>query len=74
MLILETTDSLRTILNAVQSGVVLIDARTHEIVEVNPAAAAMIGAAPPDVVGRVCHAFICPALKGVCSSNGKSRQ
>jgi PAS domain-containing protein len=35
-------------------------------VDVNPAAAKMIGAAPEQIIGRVCHQFICPAEQGKC--------
>jgi two-component system, sensor histidine kinase and response regulator len=54
------------ILGSVQSGVLVIDIETHEIVDVNPAATAMIGATPEEMVGSVCHQFICPAEKGAC--------
>jgi len=61
------------ILNSVQSGVLVVDVETHEIVEVNPAAAAMIGAAPEEIVGRVCHQFICPGEKGACPITDKGQ-
>ncbi len=57
---------LKTILDTVQAGIVIVDAQTHEIVEANPAALRMIGAAEGEVVGRVCHKFICPAEVGHC--------
>ena len=55
-----------TILKAIQSGVFVIDARTYEIIEANPAALAMIGAEQEEVLGRVCHSFICPRDRGAC--------
>jgi PAS domain S-box-containing protein len=33
---------------------------------VNPAAAAMIGAPKEEIIGRVCHRFICPMEEGHC--------
>jgi PAS domain-containing protein len=52
--------------DTVQAGFLVIDAETHVISEVNPAAAKMIGRLPAEIVGRVCHRFICPAEKGHC--------
>ena len=59
------------ILNAVQSGVMVIDAKTHEIIEVNPAAARMIEATEKEIVGKICHDFICPAKEGECPISDK---
>ena len=61
------------ILHAVQSGVLVIDIETHEIVEANPAAAAMIGVPSQEMVGSVCHQFICPAEKGACPITDKGQ-
>jgi len=54
------------ILLSIQSGVLVIDAETHKIIEVNPAAAEMFGAKRKNVIGNVCHKYICPAQKGSC--------
>jgi PAS domain S-box-containing protein len=57
---------LKTMFNTVQTGIVIIDATDHTIVDANPAALHMIGADRNDVVGHVCHRFICPAQEGNC--------
>ena len=57
---------LQTILNAMPAGIVIVDVKTHEIVEANPAALQMIGTKREDVVGRVCHEFIRPAKVEHC--------
>jgi PAS domain S-box-containing protein len=57
---------LKTIFNLVQTGLVIIDPETHVIVDVNPAAAGMIGTAREQIVGNTCHRFICPAEQGKC--------
>ncbi|MFQ6099769.1 MAG: GAF domain-containing protein [Anaerolineae bacterium] len=62
----ESEERLRTLLDSTPSGIVVIDAQTHEIVDVNPAAIEMIGAPPEQVIGSVCHHYICPAEKGRC--------
>ncbi|MGA9086377.1 MAG: ATP-binding protein [Methanoregula sp.] len=57
---------LKTIFNFVQTGLVVLNADTHEIIDVNPRAVDMIGAAREQIIGAVCHQFICPAQKGKC--------
>ncbi len=64
--LLESEDRLKTVLDSIQSGVVVIDAQTHEIVSANRVAVEMIGCPAEDIVGSVCHQFICPAEKGAC--------
>ena len=62
----ENRDYLHQIYASVQSGIVVIDAKTHEIVDLNPAAAEMIGTTRDRIVNRVCHRCICPAEEGKC--------
>lgn len=62
----EDEERLRTILDHLQAGIVVIDEETHEIVDVNPMAAKMIGLPKEEIIGRVCHKFICPAEVGKC--------
>ena len=62
----ESEKYLVEILNSVLTGVVIIDEKTHEIVDANPNALEKIGASKEHVIGKVCHCFICPAEKGKC--------
>ncbi len=55
-----------TILSVVQSGVLLVDAVTHEIVEANPAALKMSGFTHEEIVGHRCHSLICSHQEGAC--------
>lgn len=57
---------LKTILDTMPNGVMIIDSESHRIVEVNPLAQELIGAPWDEIVGKVCHWFICPAVKGAC--------
>ena len=54
------------IFESVQAGIVLIDAETHIIIDLNGAAEKMIGLPKKKIVGHVCHQFICPAHEGEC--------
>ena len=62
----ESEERLKTILDLIQTGILLIDAETHVIVDVNPVAIELIGIPKEKIVGRVCHKFICPAEEGEC--------
>jgi PAS domain S-box-containing protein len=62
----ESEQRLQTILDAVQTGVIVVDEETHEVLEINPAAHAMIGAPLGEVLGRICHQYLCPAERERC--------
>jgi PAS domain S-box-containing protein len=62
----ESESRLRAILDNVQTGILIIEPDVHIIVDVNPAAAKLIGAPKEQIVGAVCHKYVCPADKGKC--------
>jgi PAS domain S-box-containing protein len=55
-----TKNYLETLLNSMLTGILVIDAKTHRVVDVNSTALSMIGLRKEEVVGRVCHKFVCP--------------
>ncbi|MCW4005892.1 MAG: PAS domain S-box protein [Candidatus Bathyarchaeota archaeon] len=52
--------------NLMYTGVVVIDAASHQIVDANKMALQIIGASKEAVLGKECHNFICPTQKGKC--------
>jgi two-component system, cell cycle sensor histidine kinase and response regulator CckA len=62
----EKEDRLRVIFESVQAGIVIIDPDTKAIVDVNPAAAKLIGLPREKICGAECHQFICPSERGNC--------
>ncbi len=62
----ESERSLQTILDNVQTGVLIINPETHVIVDANPVAVEMIGVPKEQIVGSVCHKFVCPREVGQC--------
>ena len=62
----ESRSRLRLILESVQVGVMIVDAQTRRIVDINPVGARMFGAPVTEIVGSVCHRFICPAEINQC--------
>ncbi len=59
-------EQFRAIFHNQQTGLIMVDATTHTIADANNAALSMIGASHDEVVGKVCHTFICPAEVGKC--------
>ncbi len=57
---------LGTIMDTVPAGIIIVDASAHRILDANPAALQMTGAAREEMVGRECHAYICPVERGRC--------
>ena len=57
---------LTAILDTLLLGAVIIDPQRHRIVYANAEAAALIGRPLEDMVGHVCHNFICPVAAGQC--------
>jgi PAS domain S-box-containing protein len=62
----ESEARLRTLIESIGAGVLVVDPVSHLIADVNPAAAGMIGAPRDQIVGKVCHRFICPVEEGNC--------
>jgi PAS domain-containing protein len=61
----DNEERLTTILGSIQAGVVIIEAKSHKIVEANATALRMTGVSGEDFVGHVCHQYVCPAEEGV---------
>lgn len=62
----ESEAILQTIINSMQVGVIVIEADSHRIVDANPYAVAIIGETREEIVGKVCHGYICAAEVGRC--------
>ncbi|MBZ5578095.1 MAG: response regulator [Acidobacteriia bacterium] len=62
----ENEQYLKTLLNLLPVGIITVDAANHRILDLNPAAAQLSGRTCEDVVGSICHGFICPAEYGRC--------
>lgn len=62
----EANDQLRIVLNSLQAGVLLINARTGLVEDANPAALAILRAERDDVVGSPCMGTICFAQDEYC--------
>jgi diguanylate cyclase (GGDEF)-like protein/PAS domain S-box-containing protein len=63
----ESESGLQTILDNVQTGVLIIDPETHVIVDANPVAAQLIGAHKEEIIGSECSRFICRPDHGKCA-------
>ena len=63
----ESESGLQTILDNVQTGVLIIDPETHVIVDANPVAVELIGAPKEEIIGSECSRFICRPEHGKCA-------
>jgi PAS domain S-box-containing protein len=62
----ESQKYLQTLLESVQAGIIVIDAETHVISDVNPAALNILKMKRDTLVNHSCHNNICPAETGKC--------
>lgn len=62
----ESKHRLDIILNSILTGVIIIDAQTHKIVDLNTLAAELIGLPKEEIIDKLCHRFVCPAEEGKC--------
>jgi signal transduction histidine kinase len=65
-IILGKGDLVKDILNSITMGIMIIDPKTHSIVDANTAAIKMIGVPRELLAGTICHQHICPAEIGKC--------
>ncbi len=62
----ESEENLRTILHSIPTGILIVDAATHRIVDVNDAAVSIYGGTRDDLISKVCHGLVCDKEKGQC--------
>lgn len=69
----ESEVRMKTILDCMHSGIMVIDAETHVITEINKQALQMIGARREDVIGSICNEVICASALVIVSIPIRSR-
>ncbi|MBU0716441.1 MAG: PAS domain S-box protein [Verrucomicrobia bacterium] len=62
----ESENQLKKVFDSVKTGIVVIDSSDLHILEINRTASEMIGLPRNEIVGKICHRFICPAEEGKC--------
>lgn len=62
----ESEERVKTILDSINTGILVINPEDRTIVDVNPVAARMIGLSREAITGRSCHTFICPQENQDC--------
>ncbi|MHC1574384.1 MAG: PAS domain S-box protein [Candidatus Methanogasteraceae archaeon] len=68
----ETTEKWRTLIEEMPIGVMLIDCN-RKIRDINKSATDMIGRAKEEILGRVCHEFVCPMAQNDCPVYGHEK-
>ena len=64
---------IETILASIECGIAIIDEETHEILDINEAAARMYEDVKENIIGKKCHNLICPAQEGACPITDKNQ-
>ncbi len=62
----ESNEHLNTVLDNILAGVMLVDAATHTIVDINPAGLQMTGYTRAEITGKKCFRFLCPTEQDNC--------
>jgi diguanylate cyclase (GGDEF)-like protein/PAS domain S-box-containing protein len=70
----ELEDKTRLIIDSIHAGIIVIDIETHKIIEANPEALRLMGSPKDQVIGKICHNYICPAEVGSCPITDKGQE
>ena len=62
----ESEQRVRTIIDSVSTGIIIIDPGDHTIVDANNTAVDMIGIGREKIIGSECHNFVCPKQVNDC--------
>ncbi len=60
------SEELKTILESVQVGIIIVESASKKIISANRTSGAMAGVDSATMIGRVCHEYICPFERGNC--------
>ncbi len=63
---LESKKRLGKILETVQAGIVIVDVQSHKIMAANSSALKMVQTTREQILGKICHKYICPDQSGRC--------
>ena len=67
------SEYLREILDSQDVGVSIIDLETHEILFINKKGTELYKAPKEQIIGKVCHGFICPTKCGQCAVSNNQK-
>ncbi|WP_027177750.1 hybrid sensor histidine kinase/response regulator [Maridesulfovibrio bastinii] len=62
----ESEKFIQALFASVPTGIIVIDAETHTITDINKSAVDLIGAPREELINKTCHNFICPEQVGNC--------
>ena len=67
----ESKERIEAIFNSVQSGIMLVEWESYQILDVNPAACKLIGLSHDEIVGHTCRNFVCSPKNNKCPLEDK---
>jgi len=62
----ENRQYLQAIFDNISAGIIIVDTEKHAVINMNHYASQVFGLSEQQVLGRVCHKFVCPAEAGKC--------
>ncbi|MDD5679196.1 MAG: PAS domain S-box protein [Kiritimatiellae bacterium] len=62
----ESEEQLKNVFDSVKTGILVVDSSDLRVLEANQTASEMIGLPKNEIVGKICHNFVCPAQEGKC--------
>jgi PAS domain S-box-containing protein len=72
--LIESEEYQRKLLSSLLTGIMTVDADTHHIVDINEYGCQLFGAKKEEIVGHLCHNYICPAEEGKCPATDLQQQ
>jgi PAS domain S-box-containing protein len=62
----DSSNLFKVVFDRIQAEIIIIDPKTHSIVDANPIAEQILGSSKNELINRKCHEYICPAKEGAC--------
>jgi PAS domain S-box-containing protein len=62
----DSSNLFKIVFDRIQTGIIIIDPKTHSIVDANPIAEQILASSKNELINRKCHEYICPAKEGAC--------
>ena len=72
--LLESERHLKAIWDSTPSGIMVIDAKTHHVVDINPFALKLVERSKKEITGHTCHNILCPTEIGKCPITDLNQQ
>ncbi len=70
----DSEERIRIIWNSSRAASMVVDVESHRITDINAEGAEMINLPREEIIGQVCHQFVCPAEEGHCPITDQNKK